>query len=678
MSPGRLQQAQRRKSYFNASPLAEAAIAQDLEDDSIDGLMQTSDDAAVVDDGSDSGTSDMQTGRMRGTSSMVGSYRRPSFSVAGSRATVAPGLQTARRDPTRSEREAARREERSLLRDNNVIPPKHPQKDRTSGSLIHRLSQGFGSLGIPGGDKKVISHDEEPEIASAESANSHETAPLLGDPNLPYGGHDSPENLDKQWTQAVAAGKIHTTWQREAKVLSRFSAPLIVTFLLQYSLTVASIFTVGHLGKVPLGAVSLASMTANITGYAIYQGLATSLDTLCAQAYGSGNKKLVGLQTQRMVCVLPNFAPLSHPWAPDVLIRTSYFLWAITLPIAIIWLSATSILTRIVPEHSVALLAGQYLRIILIGAPGYACFESAKRYLQAQGLFSASLYVLLICAPLNAFMNWCFVWYFNWGFIGAPIAVAVTDLLLPTLLILYVRFVAGRACWPGLSKRAFKNWGPMIKLALPGLVMVEAECLAFEILTLASSYFGTTHLAAQSVLATISAMTFNIPFPVSIAASTRVANLIGASLADAARKTARVAFVASAGVGLLNVILLSSLRAYIPRLFTSDEDVIELVANVLPLCAAFQLFDALACCCNGILRGLGRQEIGGWVQLFCYYAVAMPVSMGTAFGLGWKLYGLWTGVAVALGLVASVEGGFLWRARWEKSVEDAQRRNAAV
>ncbi|KAI4144243.1 MAG: hypothetical protein L6R39_004267 [Caloplaca ligustica] len=656
LDPNGLQQVPSRQSFFNASPLAEAAIAQDLEDDSIDGLMQASDDSEDVRDGSDSNALDVEPGREGRSSSMVGSYRRPSFSVAGSRATVAPGLQTARRDPTRSEREAARREERSLLRDNNIIPPKHPQEGQTSKSVVRRISKQFRSLGIPGGDKKVVPKTDEPAIDALEPANLPETAPLLGNPELPYGGQDSPENLDKQWVEAVKAGKIRTTWQREAKVLARYSGPLIVTFLLQYSLTVASIFTVGHLGKVPLGAVSLASMTANITGYAVYQGLATSLDTLCAQAYGSGNKKLVGLQTQRMV----------------------YFLWAITLPIAIIWLSATSILTHIVPEPEVALLAGQYLKVILIGAPGYACFEATKRYLQAQGLFSASLYVLLICAPLNAFMNWCFVWYFNWGFVGAPIAVAVTDLLLPVLLILYVFFIGGRGCWPGLSKRAFKNWGPMVKLALPGLMMVEAEVLAFEILTLASSYFGTTHLAAQSVLGTISGLTFQIPFPISIAASTRVANLIGGSLADAARKSAMVAFVASAGVGILNVVLLSSLREYIPRLFTGEEDVIRLVANVLPLCAAFQLFDALSCCCNGILRGWGRQEVGGWVQLFCYYAIAMPVSFGLGFGLGWKLYGVWTGVAVALGLVAGIEGGFLWRARWERSVEDAERRNAAA
>jgi multidrug resistance protein, MATE family len=82
--------------------------------------------------------------------------------------------------------------------------------------------------------------------------------------------------------------------------------------------------------------------------------------------------------------------------------------------------------------------------------------------------------------------------------------------------------------------------GPMIKLALPGLLMVEAEFLAFEILTLASSYFGTTHLAAQSILSTLTALTFQIPFPISIAASTRVANLIGATLTDAAKTSAKV------------------------------------------------------------------------------------------------------------------------------------------
>jgi MATE family multidrug resistance protein len=121
---------------------------------------------------------------------------------------------------------------------------------------------------------------------------------------------------------------------------------------------------------------------------AVYQGLATSLDTLCAQAYGSGKKKLVGLQMQRMI----------------------FFLWVITIPIALLWFFADKVLIKIVPEREVAELAGLYLKVVILGTPGYAAFESGKRYVQAQGIFSASLYVLLICAPLNALMNWLLVW----------------------------------------------------------------------------------------------------------------------------------------------------------------------------------------------------------------------------------------------------------------------------
>jgi len=103
-------------------------------------------------------------------------------------------------------------------------------------------------------------------------------------------------------------------------------------------------------------------------------------------------------------------------------------------------------------------------------------------------------------------------------------------------------------------------------------------------------------------------------------------------------------------IGVGNAFLLFFLRKHIPQLFTNDQDVIDLVARAMPLMAAFQLFDAMAASCNGILRGLGRQEIGGWVNLFCYYVVAMPISFGTAFKLDWQLEGLWSGVALALGL----------------------------
>ncbi|KAJ5159446.1 transporter [Penicillium canariense] len=632
------------RSFTSSSPIAEAAIARDLaqfaDDDSETSADETSESSTVRP------YSRRPSSSYAGTNphSLAGSYRRPGFFTSVNHATVLPS--NGEYQPlTQAERDQAIDEERHLLSDNRVIAAEEGH-GRSQG-LQGKLSRVFSASSAQASSSKQYG-----SIRSSDGRDSETTALLASPPNNGMG----PEEIDRKWEEAVTAGLINTTWKREAEVIGRYSAPLMVTFLLQYSLTVASIFTIGHLGKEELGAVSLASMTASITGNAVYSGLATSLDTLCAQAYGSGKRKLVGLQMLRMV----------------------YFLWLVTIPIAVLWYFSEHILAKIVPEKRVAEMAGLYLKIALLGTPGYACFESGKRYLQAQGVFSASLYVLIVCAPLNAFLNWFFVWKLQWGFIGAPIAVVITETLLPIGLFAYIYFCVGSECWCGFTKRAFDNWGPMIRLALPGLIMVEAECLAFEVLTLASSYLGTSELAAQAILSTISSITWQIPFPLSIAGSTRIANLIGASLVGAAKTTAKVSFCGATIVGLFNMVLLSSLRSYIPMLFSSDPEVIKIVAQVLPLCAAFQLFDALAANCNGILRGLGRQEIGGYIQLFCYYAIAMPISMGTAFSLNWGVMGLWTGVALALLLVSATEAIFISRISWERSVDEAQLRNEQI
>lgn len=214
----------------------------------------------------------------------------------------------------------------------------------------------------------------------------------------------------------------------------------------------------------------------------------------------------------------------------------------------------------------------------------------------------------------------------------------------------------------------------MVRLALPGMIMVEAEFFAFEILTLASGQFGTSALAAQSTLVTIASTFFFIPFPMAIASSTRVANLIGAKVTDAAKTSAKVvsqkalylrishivefatlltnespqAFVGGCIIASCNLIILSSLRYRLPLLFTDDEEVIEMVATTVPILAAMQIFDGLTAVSQGLLRGIGWQEFGGYVNLAAYYLVALPISFGTAFGLGWELKGLWTGVTVGL------------------------------
>jgi MATE family multidrug resistance protein len=216
----------------------------------------------------------------------------------------------------------------------------------------------------------------------------------------------------------------------------------------------------------------------------------------------------------------------------------------------------------------------------------------------------------------------------------------------------------------------------MIRLALPGLLMIITEYLAFEVLTLAASRLSATHLAAQSILTTTAALVYQLPWALSIAGSTRVANLIGAAVPVPARVAARATAAVALAAGLLNLSLLVALWNRLASLFTDDADVAALVRHALPVLFAFQVFDALTCACNGILRGIGRQAIGGYIAISVYYTVAMPISFGACFGLGWGLEGLWIGPAFALFLICSLEALFLVHTSWELAVDQARKRNA--
>ncbi|KAF1976178.1 MATE efflux family protein [Bimuria novae-zelandiae CBS 107.79] len=490
------------------------------------------------------------------------------------------------------------------------------------------------------------------------SASSALVRPLLDDGvkrNNSYGTIVASDTGEEEALLQHDRHELTTSVGKETRLLIRYSVPLCITYVLQYSFSLVTIFVVGHIGTDELGAVSLATMTANITGLAVYEGLATSLDTLCAQAYGGGRKEQVGLHMQRMVV----------------------FMLLLTVPIGAVWLCSGWILAALVPEKELAYMAGRYLRILLAGAPGYAIFEAGKRFTQAQGLFNASLFVLILTTPINILLNYLFVFVLDWDLTGAALSTVISNTLLPLFLWIYVYFIVPSSleCWGGFTRAAFTNWGPMCKLSVPGIVMVEAEWLAFDILTFSSSYLSTAHLAAQSVIMTTAVMIYHIPFSTSVAVSTRLGNLIGAGALPAARIATRTYILIFLSIGLLDATFLTLTRHILPRAFTSDPEVIRIVASVMPILALFQLSDAGTALANAVLRGLGRQDIGGYVNLGVYYLVAIPTALALCFGPPkLDLKGMWTGCLLGSCLIWMVEGVYCRVWRWEKAVEEARGR----
>jgi MATE family multidrug resistance protein len=222
------------QSFTSSSPLAQAVLARDLaecssdEDDDRVGRVGTAFEDTFDSDGEDDDGAKTPT-----------LYRRPSGIAYG---TTRPALAVppaAEPVLTRIERRRSRDAERSLLRDNHILPPKHPVEEKPGF---------FNSV-----YKRVFSTKLPIPVTPDEESRQAERQPLLTP--VPEDG-PAVDHLNETWDAAVAEGKIKTTWQREAQTIAVYSRSLIVTFLLQYSINVASIFAVGRIGNLELGAVS--------------------------------------------------------------------------------------------------------------------------------------------------------------------------------------------------------------------------------------------------------------------------------------------------------------------------------------------------------------------------------------------------------------------------------------
>ncbi|KAF9290054.1 hypothetical protein BGZ68_008012 [Mortierella alpina] len=442
---------------------------------------------------------------------------------------------------------------------------------------------------------------------------------------------------------------------REFRILLRYSGPVVLTYVLQNSLQLASLISLGHLGSIELAASSLASMFAAVTCWSVSLGTATALDTLCSQSYTSHHPHTLGLHLQRAILVL----------------------MVLFVPIAGIWLSSEYIFTLLGQEPALAEHAAIFLKGLLPGAPAFLIFECVKKFLQAQGNMHASTYVLLIASPINVVLNYTLVWnkYIGLGYIGAPIATSISYWNMLILLLLYIRFVDGYQGWGGWTRDCLTGWRAFMKLALPGVMMVCTEWWAFEVVSLAASYLGTVALAAQSVVVQTSGLLYTIPFGISIAASNRVGNLIGMGDARSAKISSRVSIALAIIFGMINSLMLIVFKERWGRLFSEDADVVSTVAMILPLVALYQISDGLAGVGGGVLRGVGLQHLGAYLNLIAYYLVAFPLGYLLAFQLEWGLKGLWSALCVALWLVGLGELWVIYKTDWPTEVVKCKARN---
>jgi MATE family multidrug resistance protein len=171
-------------------------------------------------------------------------------------------------------------------------------------------------------------------------------------------------------------------------------------------------------------------------------------------------------------------------------------------------------------------------------------------------------------------------------------------------------------------------------------------------------WLGKEALAAHQIALSCAATTFMLPLGLSMATTIRIGQALGSG--EGAR-VARIGFSSmtlSLALSLLTATVFWTLGRPIADYFVADANVAILATQLLAVAAIFQIVDGLQVVSSGALRGLSDATVPMIVAFVAYWIIGLPLGYLLAFRLSWGAVGVWTGLALALGLVGVL---LVWR-----------------
>ncbi|XP_053851180.1 multidrug and toxin extrusion protein 2-like [Vidua macroura] len=439
--------------------------------------------------------------------------------------------------------------------------------------------------------------------------------------------------------------------RQECFELARLAGPVFFAQLLGFLISVVSSIFCGHLGKAELDAVTLAVSVINVTGISIGAGLASACDTLMTQTYGSKNLKQVGTILQRGILILLLFC---------------FPCWAL-------FINTERILLLIRQDPEVSRLTQLYVMIFIPALPAAFLYQLLTRYLLSQEIIMPQVVTGIAANILNAAMNAFLLYALKLGMVGSAWANMVSQYTQVILLVLYMWWKKIHVkTWGGWSRQCLVDWGSFIWLAVPGMVMMCIEWWTFEIGSFLAGLISVVELGAQSVIYELACVAYMVPLGISVAASVRVGNALGAGNVEQAKTSCITALLCTGVFAVVVAALLGSLRDMVGYIFTNDTEIVSLVSKVMLIFGPFHLLDATAATCGGVLRGTGRQKLGAMANAVGYYTIGFPIGISLMFAAKMGVLGLWVGMIICISVQALSFLAFVVRMDWRKAAEEAQ------
>ncbi|KAG6476220.1 protein DETOXIFICATION 49-like [Zingiber officinale] len=440
----------------------------------------------------------------------------------------------------------------------------------------------------------------------------------------------------------------------EARSIMNVALPIVLTGLLLYCRSIISMLFLGRLGDLALAGGSLAIGVANITGYSVLSGLAMGMEPICGQAFGARRYRLLSFALHRAVLLL----------------------LAASFPIALLWYYILPLLLLLGQDPALASVAASYLHACLPDLFLQSLLHPLRIYLRTQSITLP----LTICASLAVVLhlpiNFLLVSVLHLGIGGVALGSVLFNLNAVLFLIIYIYFSGTDRRTGGLTfgSECFREWRPLLGLAIPSCISVCLEWWWYEIMVILCGLLvnPAATIASMGILIQMTSLIYIFPSSLGISVSTRVGNELGANRPDRARRAAEVGQWCSAALGLLALGFTLAVRHTWARMFTYDAPIMELTAAALPLLGLCELGNCPQTTGCGVLRGSARPKLGAIINLGSFYLVGAPVAVALAFWTPLDFRGLWLGMLAAQATCSALMLLAVRKTDWEEQAAHAR------
>jgi MATE family multidrug resistance protein len=422
------------------------------------------------------------------------------------------------------------------------------------------------------------------------------------------------------------------SFRNELRALLLLAIPTVLSELGWMGMAIVDIIMVGHLSPAAIGAVGVSNAifhTLALFGI----GLLLGLDTLVAQAYGRGD-----------------FDDCHRALAQGVYLAIGY------TPIAMVLVSlAPHFFPAMGITEAVRAPATAYTRLLLYSTLPLLIYAAFRRYLQGVGRVRPVTFALISANLVNWFGNWALIYgklgLPAMGVRGSALSTCVARVYMASVLIWWAwKHERGRghplfAHWPGLRLALFRR---LLRLGWPAASQMLFEVGAFSIATLLAARLTPDTLAAHQIVLNCASVSYMVPLGFSAAAAVAVGHAVGAGNQPRARRVGSMAIT----LGTLFMAVAAAAFLIIPKelihVYTHDSQTVAIGARLLVVAAVFQIFDGIQGIGTGALRGLGHTRGPMLLNLVAYGVIGLPVGYLLCFKTGLGIYGLWTGLTLAL------------------------------